>query len=278
MIDKINRWLRELVGYYELERELELATDEIIFLDEELATIKDDLLVVKEKYEDAKQEILLAVKKETLPIIELKNWYEKRRSQMTWRYNGGRLGLTDVKNYLETTNKDAFTALSLELISEYKLRKETPINSVITSIYHYWNKRTSWRYRTDQTLHGRMEWWEEPSETLRTRVGDCETKAMCMYWTIDEALRLLGKAEHDWRLTFTASNVVGEGGHAYLTWLHDDGEYYVIESTYDEKNSKEKTWLRTPMRYNNLYGDPWGFANKHRSWKGTNTALMSFRE
>jgi hypothetical protein len=96
--------------------------------------------------------------------------------------------------------------------------------------------------------------------------------------TATEMLRLLKMSEHEWRLTFIASVVAGEGGHAYLTWLYDDGEYYVVESTYYEESSKGKTWLRTPMRFNNMYQFPWGFATKTRSWVGSNEALLSFRD
>lgn len=109
-------------------------------------------------------------------------------------------------------------------------------------------------------------------------VHNCESKSKAMYWTGIEMLGLMGLDDHAWRLTFWATVVIGEGGHALLSWLGDDGEYYAIESTFDENNSKYKTWLRTPIRYTNLYGTPWGFATKDKSWRGSNSALLSFRD
>ena len=62
-----------------------------------------------------------------------------------------------------------------------------------------------------------------------------------------------------WRLEFCAWVLVSSlGGHALNTWLGEDGEYYAIESTFDLKNSHARTWLKTPIRYNNLYYYPLG--------------------
>ena len=278
-------WLRKISGYYELEETLKIKTEELTLLRHDnyvlhnnFEELNEELINTEHKYAESKKKIEEMIRKETLNILELRGWYESRRNQNPWMYNGVRLGWQDVTTYLEPSNKEPFTELARTLIKNYDLNKKHEPSEIITSIYRYWNLRSSWTYVSDTVLHGRVEWWEDATDAIRIRRGDCETKAKCMYWTIDEALRLLGKSEHDWRLTFTASIVAGEGGHAYLTWLHDDGEYYVIESTYYERSSKYKTWLRTPMRFNNLYQDPWGFANKYRSWRSNNQTLLSFRD
>ena len=105
-------------------------------------------------------------------------------------------------------------------------------------------------------------------------VHNCEGKAKAMYWTFICVLRELGLESHEWRLTFVASMIVGAGGHAYLTWLADNGEYYAIESTYDERRSYQMTWLKTPIRFNNMYGSFWGFATYYKSWVGGNTDVL----
>jgi len=261
-------------------------------LKQELTSIKQELTNTKQeltnttnlnselnnKYELSKEQLQVLLTKKTINILELKNWYENKRNQNTWKYNGRRLGFVDVSKYLVPINIKPFTELAIELIKKYKLTSTMSPTEIITAMYKYWNIKSNWTYSTDLQLHSVIEIWEEPSIALKNRRGDCETKAKCMLSTATEMLRILKMSEHEWRLTFVASIVAGEGGHAFLTWLHDDGEYYVIESTFYEHSSKEKTWLQTPMRNNNMYQSPWGFATKTRSWIGRNTALLSFRD
>jgi hypothetical protein len=282
MINKIKELIHYALNGKQIETKLkqEINQVELTLIDamKNYEAISTELVETELKYEASKIQIAELLKKETIDILDLKGWYESRRNQNSWFYNGGRLGLVDVRRYLIPSDIKPFTDLANELISKYKLTEDNSPTDIITAMYRYWNLRGSWTYRTDMQLHGKVEWWEDPTEALKKRIGDCETKAKCMMNTATEMLRLLNKSEHEWRLTFIASMVAGEGGHAYLTWLHDDGEYYVVESTYYEVSNYHKTWLRTPMRFNNMYQDPWGFATKTRSWVGSNEALLSFRD
>ena len=99
-----------------------------------------------------------------------------------------------------------------------------------------------------------------------------------MHAVIVELLEMFNMSEYAWRLKFTASHVLGEGGHAYNIWLHDDGEWYVIESTYDLRGSFRRTWLKTPIRNNNMYYNFWGFARPDRSWKGYSITSLETKE
>jgi hypothetical protein len=282
MINKIKEFIHYGVNGKQIEEELTQVINDLSIrhndLWRELWIVSNELLEVQEKYDLSKEQIAELLKKETLDILELKSWYEGRRNQSTWFYNGNRLGHADVRRYLIPSDIKPFTDLANEIIERYKLDFENTPTEVITAMYRYWNLKSSWTYMTDMAQYGQVEYWEDPTVALKKRRDDCETKAKCMLNTATEMLRLLNKEEHEWRLTFIASVVAGEGGHAYLTWLHDDGEYYVVESTYYEESSKGKTWLRTPMRFNNMYQSPWGFATKTRSWIGSNNALLSFRD
>jgi hypothetical protein len=259
------------------ERDNRVAYTEAYFT-EQLREVVDQLDKARRTKEILEEQIADMIKKETTDIMELRDWYEGRRSVLPWIYNGRRLGSVDVKYYLIPSDVKPFTELAEDLIKRYKLDKKSKPEDIMTMMYRYWNLRSSWTYVSDLAQFGQIEWWEDATEALKRRRGDCESKTKCMYWTAMEMLRLLDKEEHQWRVTFIAASVIGEGGHAFLTWLHDDGEYYVIESTYDEVNSKGKTWLKTPMRFNNLYGTPWGFATHKQSWRGSNQALLSFRD
>jgi len=90
-------------------------------------------------------------------------------------------------------------------------------------------------------------------------------------------LKELGILEHYWRIKIACGRLVGYGGHAFNIWLHDDGEWYVIESTYDLANSYKKTWLKTPIKNNNLYRDFWGFIRKDRSWLSKYSSLQPYK-
>jgi FtsZ-binding cell division protein ZapB len=275
-------WLREVTGYFELSKELNdkllVAHDEIEFLNKEVIELLKKNDELQQKYEESKTKIQELLRKETVDILELRSWYENRRSSQPWIYNGVRLGSQDVVKYLEVEDITPFTKLANEIIDRYSVTSDSTATEVITAMYRYWNLTSSWRYITDQVQFGKNEYWETADRALATRRGDCESKSKAMYWTGIEMLRLMNLSEHDWRLTFWATHVIGEGGHALLSWLGDDGEYYAIESTFDENNSKYKTWLRTPIRFNNLYGSPWGFATKDKSWRGYNSMLLSFRD
>ena len=214
---------------------------------------------------------------ESLDINSLKAWYEGRRAQKRWSYDGRRLGKVDVKLYLRPSDDTPFITLAKELITKYRLTKDMKEETILLALYKYWNLKSSWKYRLDENGEYRVvDYWEDPTIAVKARLDDCETKAMCMYNTIKQVFILLGKQESFWRLTFVASRLVGYTGHGFLTWLHSDGEYYVIESTYDSVNSLKKTFLKTPMRFNNLYGTPWGFSTDNKSWLGSNSALLKF--
>lgn len=278
MKTKILNIVRRWTGYFDLQNEITILQQQLKEQQQYSDLLNDDLEQLRHKYQLSKEKIEELILKETLPIQDLKDWYEDRRDQRPWEYNGRRLGYTDVKNYIKTKDITEFTKLAKQLTTKYKITNKHSPTQIVTFAYKYWNLIGSWTYKTDLQLHKQEEYWEDAADAILTRVGDCETKAMCIYWTILELFKLHNKSKHSWRLTFTAAVVNSGFGHAILTWLHNDGEYYVIESTFDENNSKYKTWLRTPMRYNNMYGAPWGFATHERSWKGSNSALLSFRD
>lgn len=279
------KFLRKIIGYDDLLLRNGYLVEEIESMNlvikramKDCEELSEEYEELENKYELSKQKLNELLKKKTINILELRNWYEGRRMQRPWLYNGNRLGRVDVSKYLIPKDIKPFTELASNLILKYNLTRYSTPTDVVSAMYKYWNLRSSWKYRTDQSLFGKVEYWEDPTDALKRRVGDCESKSMAMLNTTTEMLRLLDMSEHEWRLTFIASLVAGEGGHGYLTWLHDDGEYYVIESTYYNNSSMHKTWLKTPMRFNNLYQTPWGFATKTRSWSGSNSALLSFRE
>lgn len=285
MIKNIINILRKITGYNELLRDYNKQYERILQYEEVINNLEQELKNLTKKIDKLEQEkqsledqLSDMLENNKVDVLELRDWYEGRRRSEPWKYDGGRLGYTDVKYYLRPSDMKPFTELAEKLIDENDLDGNSNPTDVVTIMYKYWNKKSSWTYKYDKELYNKADYWEDPTESMLRRTGDCESKSFCMLNTTTEMLRLLALSEHEWRLTFTASVVAGEGGHGYLTWLYDDGEYYVVESTYYNRSSFNKTWLKTPIRFNNLYQDLWGFSTKEKSWRTYNSALTNFKD
>jgi predicted transglutaminase-like cysteine proteinase len=244
---------------------------------EKLTLLQADYTRLQDKLQITEETLTKALNKGKLDIISLQDYYEGKRRLNTWEYDGTRLGKTDVKDYLQRSDAAPFKIWAKQYINSMSLKKSMSISNIITKIYNTFAYE-QWTYTSDKEQFGKMEYWENPTQVFKTKTSDCESRAMSMYWCFIEVLKELGLEQHEWRLTFVASIVLGEGGHAYLTWLHDDGEYYVIESTYDILGSFTKTWLKTPLRFNNMYTKFYGFATYYKSWSGGNTSMFEPKE
>jgi hypothetical protein len=159
LINKILTLIREWSGYYELSEELNSRIIDLSVrhdvLYQELEVLKESYLEVQEKYDLSKEQISELLKKETIDILELKGWYEGRRNQNSWFYNGRRLGNADVRRYLIPSDIKPFTDLANELISRYKLSEDNSPTEVITAMYKYWNLKSSWNLTRATRVVGR---------------------------------------------------------------------------------------------------------------------------
>ena len=209
-------------------------------------------------------------------VNDYKDWYEFRFGNSSWFYNYDGNGSKDVKTafrYKKENGKEIIRDLSNKIIDKYKLVNPT-LNNIIESVKKYFILRSNWTYVSDLQEYGVPEYWAEVDVSATSRRGDCDSLALLMHMLILDIFEVFNLQHNYWRLKLAASTVLGEGGHAYNLWLHDDGEWYVIESTYDLQNSFRRTWLKTPVRNNNLYVNFWGFARPDRSFKGYNVASL----
>ena len=285
MTNPILKFIRNLVGYYELEqrykKETEVLEEEADEQSKIIADLKNEIKDLKIEKQAAKDTIQEMIHKEKVDILDVKSWYENKFPQEAWTYNFRAKGNEDVKYAFRFDKKDGkkvLRELSEEIIERYNMEKPTP-KEVIERVKQYFRIRRNWTYRTDLQEYDMREYWAPVDVSIKSRRGDCDSLALVMHMLIRDIFDIKGLQEHKWRLKLTASTVLGEGGHAFNIWLHDDGEWYVIESTYDLAGSFSRTWLKTPMRYNNLYQRLWGFARPDRSFRGTTySALESYRE
>ena len=111
-------------------------------------------------------------------------------------------------------------------------------------------------YVSDKIQHKLEEFWMYPSETLKTRKGDCDDGAILL------ANLMLVAGIPYWKIRLTAG-MVPEGGHAYVTYYYEGGDYWValdwcyypnrkpIAERPDYKNSKiyREVWFSWNKRF-----------------------------
>lgn len=115
--------------------------------------------------------------------------------------------------------------------------------------------------------------WSDPETLLERKYGDCDDWGILLYSIIREIFKQLGnwdKVKH--RLKCVAGNVnnrgsipSGAGGHFYLNWLHFDGNWYTVESTYYRPNAIAN-FGKLPQKLNPMYGTIWFTFNEQFSW------------
>jgi len=254
--------VEELLISTEKERDdLKLLVDD---MDETIQNLEFTILTMTKKLErnvlDYKEQYIAA--HETSPYL-----YDYKR-------NGQRL---DIKEALEvtTTGLETIKILSEEIFKGKHLRSSS---DVIEVIMKYFADRSNWRYVYDKDQFGKIEFWQLAEISATTRKGDCDDLAILMYALGDYSLRTLGYEEHVWRLELVTAKILGEGGHCFNRWLGDIGHWFVVESTYDLPGSLRRTWLKTPMIYNNMYEKMYAFATNQKSWRGSISSLRNIMD
>jgi hypothetical protein len=123
-------------------------------------------------------------------------------------------------------------------------------------------KKGKFTYKPDKG-----EIWTPPEEILKEDYKsylDCDDVAILEYYIIREVfmqLKVWDKVKH--KLKCVCGNVnkynrlpSPEGSHFYLIWLHSDGNWYTIESTYYRRKAIDN-YGQLPQKYNPAYGVIW---------------------
>ena len=115
--------------------------------------------------------------------------------------------------------------------------KSTTGNHDVTmkKIVKYWTDKRQYKdghltYVGDQSNYGKNEYWATADEILEKGKDDCDGFMLMIYLTAAEA------GIPDNRLFCTCGNVVG-GGHAYVTYIANNGVMYPIDGCYYPKNT-----------------------------------------
>ena len=292
MINKIKEIIRKLVGYNDLLKEYNDLYNRVLIYEEVIET-REKLLIelnnkiseLETKYEESKAKITELLHKESVDILELRSWYENKFGTRIWTYNFRGQGQEDVRlafRYKDNNKKHLVRELNQKIIDKYNINEDFLPHELIEKVKQWFCVRSNWSYIFDHLnpLHpGTIDYWQEIDVSIERKRGDCEDLALLMHTLIRDLFDLYGYEDHKWRLKLCASGVLGEGGHAYNIWLHNDGGWYVIESTYDLFGNFQRAWLKSEMKDYNLYGSPWGFARPDRSFRGSGlSSLSNYRE
>jgi hypothetical protein len=123
-------------------------------------------------------------------------------------------------------------------------------------------------YKLDQG-----EKWYSVEEIMIRREDDCDGWGTLLYGVARELFKMVGLWDNVvHRLKCVAGNVnrfgtlpSPAGGHFYLIWLAEDGEWYRFESTY-YRGRDLKDFLKKPMKLESAYGTIWFTFNEEQSW------------
>lgn len=286
VFDKINNWFDYVINtwnkgthYNAIISELVIEQQKVKDLNDSITNLKKQIAEEQNSIKALKEQLKELLNVGVLDLVALKDWYEAKYGDAIWLYNYDGEGTKDVKNALLVQEETPLTELSKKLVAKYGLGSTSKPQDIIYSLMSYFSLKSSWKYMTDEELYNKTELWQFADKSCTMRKGDCDDLAILMHNLIYYLFKELGLENHYWRLKLAAGGLIGsEGGHCFNIWLHDDGEWYVIESTYDLIGSQKKTWLKTPVKNNNLYGTWWGFARRDRSWLGKASSLEPYKK
>ena len=131
------------------------------------------------------------------------------------------------------------------------------------------------KYIGDDLSQGTIEYWQFPFETLAARVGDCEDGAVLI------AAMAISAGVPSFRVRVVAGMVkqsptAPEGGHAYVSYLREsDNQWVVIDWCYYE-DSKTQVTDKVILKDNPYYKKMWFSFNNQYSWSNEQLEFVSF--
>jgi len=175
----------------------------------------------------------------------------------------------DIK-YSLIVKDDSLVIKYADLINK-KYQTNNPLD-IVEAVIKYFAYIKKPVYITDDKQFNKRDYWAPIEDFLRSFKGDCDEIARAMHVIIKYLLDKKGFSEHYNRL-YLCINDNYLGGHANNIWLHDDGYFYVIESSIDLKGSYKRKWLKVPLAFDSFYKSIRGIANLNGSHKGNNALL-----
>lgn len=194
-------------------------------------------------------------------------------------YWNKKFGGTGVLKYKAETGKEAVDVRTL-LKDSIEVQKWTENN-----IIHSWDDdkkaleclrlvMNNIAYVSDSKKYGKPERWQTPLETFHLGTGDCEDGALLM-------MKLMQYAGiPDWRRKICCGWVntpQGRTGHAYVIYLADDFQWFVLDWCYWAMSSIE-AFKKKPQNKRKEYGDIWWTFNETYCWANQHDTIIRWKE
>lgn len=243
MINQLKQILHKIKDYDRLKADIDNCNLTVSHLKQENLTQIEENFNLANKLVD-----LLPEKKD---VNDADYWNKRWKQSIIFYAAPKRKKITE---YLEDREIAEITAIAQELIDS-----EEDIRIIVMEWVNKQFKSGKWIYKVDK-----FETWSPPESSLIPKKGiplDCDDVALIEYYIIREILQLQGLWEtHNHRLKMVIGHVHEAdslksyaGFHAYLIWLHDDGEFYTIESTFN-RDRAIANFGKLPHKDNPQYG------------------------
>jgi predicted transglutaminase-like cysteine proteinase len=121
-------------------------------------------------------------------------------------------------------------------------------------------------YNSDQNLHNKLEYWQDPEYTFQKNTGDCEDGALL----IASLLRIAGVPAYKVKICagwVKTSN--GKSGHAYCIYLAENNKWYVLDWCY-YGNQSINYFKKKPHKDLSNYQEVWWTFNDKYAWSEHN--------
>jgi regulator of replication initiation timing len=189
-----------------------------------------------------------------------------------------------VIDYVKQTNIPLVDGIASVLLGKYNLLDSSE-DLVPLSVMKWMDKqfqKKEFKYKLDKS-----EKWNAPEETFDKKIGDCDDWGVLEYYLIRAVFIKRGEWNHvKHRLKCVAGNVnhygaipSSAGGHFYLIWLHSDGNWYTVESTF-HRSTAIMNFGKKAQKLNSAYGTIWFTFNENHSWsqKSLTISQLDFKK
>ncbi len=265
-------WLTRIREYPQLLLEYKLLKQSNINLQEDFLLLTETYAELHDDYLEVINEVeLLRAKldKKERDVMDSTFWNTKWK-QSTIYYNAPKR--KKVVDYVTYREIESISSISSFIIANNALHPGC-VDNVPLAVMNWTNDMfddKELKYKHDP---GKTDLWRTPEETLSLKYGDCDDISILEYYITRQIFKDLGIwDENKHRLKFICGNVnrrgsipSSAGGHAYLNWLADDGNFYTFESTYYLPNAI-RNYKKLPQKLNPIYSTIWFSFNEQYSW------------
>jgi len=250
-------WFKNAIKWEEYKKLLDEALSNNIALNEKYVALKaqcsEQITLLLEAREIIKNLRNISIKESEQEIYWNNKW---AKNSITYKADGEYE--YDIRNLI--FNKS-------HILSKYKgLNNLSHDDKALTTLKFVASRI---KYQSDKEHFGKPELWKNPEYTYQERLGDCEDGALLLI----SLLRINGVPAYKVKL---CAGYVKSGnskaGHAYVIYLADNNEWYVLDWCYWYKESIN-AFKKIPHKDMTNYLDIWWTANDVYTWAQKSTRL-----